>query len=56
MKKYFFIIICAVIGAILVNIVLSTLEIDFNSGIVGGISGAIFGGWANLYLNKTNRF
>ena len=52
MKKYFIIIICAATGAILVNIILSTFGIDFNKGIVGGICGAIFGGWANSYLTK----
>ena len=52
MKKYFTIIICAVTGAILVNIILSSIGLDFSKGVVGGICGAIFGGWANSYLSK----
>ena len=52
MKNIIIIIICAAVGAILINFLLSTFGFDFNKGVVGGISGAVVGGWASSYLNK----
>jgi len=52
MKKIFIIIISAAIGAILIHYLLTALGFDFERGIVGGVSGAIIGGWVSSYLNK----
>ena len=52
LKNALIIILCAAIGSLLVIFILSAIGIDFNKGIVGGICGAIFGGWANSYLTK----
>ena len=51
-KKILIIIISAAIGAILIHYLLAALGFDFERGIVGGISGAIIGGWVSSYLNK----
>ena len=40
------------IGAILMHYLLYFLGFDFDRGMVFGVSGAIFGGWASSYLNK----
>jgi len=42
----------AAIGAILMHYLLYFLGFDFDRGMVFGVSGAIFGGWASSYLNK----
>ena len=52
MKNILIIILSAAIGSILVWYLLSTLGIDFNRGLVGGISGAMIGSWVISYLNK----
>ena len=52
MKNILIIILSAAIGSILMWYLLSALGFDFDSRLIGGISGAIFGGWASSYLNK----
>ena len=52
MKKYLIIILCAAVGGIFMHYLLIALCFDFNRGVVGGVSGAVFGGWANSYLSK----
>ena len=52
MRKILIIILCAAVGAIIINYLLFALGFEFDKGIVGGISGAIIGGWASSYLNK----
>ena len=51
-KKILIIIISAAIGATLIHYLLTALGFDFERGIVGGVSGAIIGGWVSSYLNK----
>ena len=52
MKNILIIILSAAIGAILIHYLLSAFGFDFNRGLVGGISGAVIGGWISSYLNK----
>ena len=52
LKNALIIILCAAVGSLLVYFILTVIGIEFNKGLVGGISGAIFGGWANSYLTK----
>ena len=52
LKNALIIILCAAVGSLLVYFILTVIGIEFNKGLVGGISGAIFGGWANLYLTN----
>ena len=52
MKQTLIIILYAAIPAILMHYLLITLGFDFNRSIVFGVSGGIFGGWANSYLKK----
>ena len=52
MRKILIIILCAAVSAIIINYLLSTLGFEFDKGIVGGISGAVIGGWVSSYLNK----
>ena len=41
-------------AAIIIHYALIALGFDFNRGVVGGVSGAIIGGWANSYLSKNS--
>ena len=52
LKNALIIILCAAVGSLLVYFILTVIGIEFNKGLVGGISGAIFGGLANSYLTK----
>ena len=52
MKNIFIIILSAAIAAIVVHYLLVALGFNFDRGIVGGVTGAIVGGWVSSYLNK----
>ena len=52
MKNILIIILSAAFGSVLIWYLLSALGFNFNRGIVGGITGAIIGGWVSSYLNK----
>ena len=52
MKNILIIILSAAIGSILMWYLLSALGFDFDRGLVGGIAGAMIGGWVSSYLNK----
>ena len=52
MKNILIIILSAAIGSILMWYLLSALGFDFDRGLVGGITGAMIGGWVSSYLNK----
>ena len=52
MKNIFIIILSAAIAAIVVHYLLVALGFNFDRGIVGGVTGAIVGGWGSSYLNK----
>jgi len=52
MKNILIIILSAAIGSIVIWFLLSALGFDFDRGLVGGISGAMIGGWVSSYLNK----
>ena len=52
MKDILIIILSAAIGSIIIFYLLSAFELDFNKGIVGGVSGAIIGSIVSSYLNK----
>ena len=52
MKNILIIMLSAAIGSIVIWYLLSALGFDFDRGLVGGISGAMIGGWVSSYLNK----
>mgnify|MGYP006096876477 CR=1 FL=1 len=52
MKNILIIILSAAVGSILIHYVLIALGFNFDRGIVGGVSGAVIGGWVSSYLNK----
>ena len=52
MKNILIIMLSAAVGAIIINYLLIALGFDFSKGIVGGVSGAVIGGWVSSYLNK----
>ena len=54
MKNILIIILSAAIGAIIIHYLLVAFGFNFDRGVVGGISGAIIGGWVSSYLNKKN--